>query len=1144
MDGQWQPSEIRDFCQGGLFLSHAGAGYTMPASRQIIKVRCEIPSGNERRGLAFTARVMRTDKLGAGVAFIGPDPDQIQALDRYARDRTAYYELKPSSDEAVASSPAIDHKKLIASCEALCEQHCEAMIKVFLKEASDKLFEKAGVSRQVVEQNALFNALSALSKSGGAFRKMFMDEMKAIWKEAPKDVKALAKKEATQGSTTTLSILNDDDLNDWITFQDITNSGEVTYADQLRDLTIRLGVIYKTQMGNDDNPFSPAAFSYSYLASIKELPLEQQAVAVCNAAYKTVVIFKLGPLYEDMNRLLVEQGVLPEIKHDYVITRVESIHHHKPSTSGSRGGNAGPSTPTSPQGVSEEAASFRPGGSGHHPAGENWYGLMQDLKQLRAGSAGSAGDPAESGLAELRSRPGEADARYFSQEELHEALTEIGGQLESGGEFSRQFVDDLVHGLRRYSAHTGHKKIPDKEIQVLDVTGHLYQALSDDRMVAESVRPWINKLAVPMLKVALKDESFFLDKKHTARQLINHVAQLEFYGEDAGNSGISGVRTRIENLLSRLASEKDVSPDLLDKALQEVRMLVNVQNKAYQENVNDVISACNEEMRAEAASGKEKEIPAEEDERCTCDPKLMNWVRMIKRLKPGSWIVLGVRSKPSQRLKLAWVADDFSRYVFVNKKGQMAQSLSRVDLAIRFRYGDAVLPESAEESVIDRAQFSMLEDMHKKLLHDNSHDRLTGLPQRREFERQLATLLDEESDDDARFTVCFFGLEQLDVVNSNFGFQAGDKLLLEVTDLLKGVQNDEIVLGRVSGHKFGIIFRYDIHRALHYIKHLRDLFRLYRFDWKDKSLMLSFNSGVVEAKPDDLAEHIIQFATSAYRVAKNKGANHIQIYEETDADLIKQKQFLEWASRIDDVLNNNKLAMRCQKIVPLAADSHESNHLEMLLSLKDELGKLSTPADFVVAAEYYRRMADIDRWVIEHVFQWIIDHRELSSRYGLITINLSGCSLNDERFMGFVLAQSRRSGFPMERICFEVTETAGISNLSSASEFINDVKKTGCLFSLDDFGSGQSSYAYLKNLPVDYLKIDGAFVREMDINPADYAVVKSITEIGHFMGKKIIAEYVENSKVLEMLREIGVDYAQGFVLGKPVALNVLEWVDA
>jgi EAL domain-containing protein (putative c-di-GMP-specific phosphodiesterase class I) len=262
--------------------------------------------------------------------------------------------------------------------------------------------------------------------------------------------------------------------------------------------------------------------------------------------------------------------------------------------------------------------------------------------------------------------------------------------------------------------------------------------------------------------------------------------------------------------------------------------------------------------------------------------------------------------------------------------------------------------------------------------------------------------------------------------------------------------------------------------------------------------------------------------------------NRIQIHRADDDTMHNEQRAMKWITRIDKALEEGGLDLRYQSIVPIVADGGQRpHHVEILLGVTDEDGNPISPQELIKAAEHYHRMQAIDRWVIQTAFGWMAANRDKVEAMGGVAINLSGRSLGDDAFKEFILAEMQKSGAPMDRVCFEVTETAGIGNLTDAAEFILDMKKSGCTFALDDFGSGLSSYAYLKNLPVDFLKIDGAFVKELDRNPSDYAVVKSITEIGHFMGKKIIAEYVENDAILGLLREIGVDYAQGYVIDKP-----------
>ncbi len=258
----------------------------------------------------------------------------------------------------------------------------------------------------------------------------------------------------------------------------------------------------------------------------------------------------------------------------------------------------------------------------------------------------------------------------------------------------------------------------------------------------------------------------------------------------------------------------------------------------------------------------------------------------------------------------------------------------------------------------------------------------------------------------------------------------------------------------------------------------------------------------------------------------------------------RRRQGLGWLERVNEILNGQApLTLRFQPIIAIGhgcADAGRPHHSEILLAIQDDEGRFVSPQEFVVAAEHFHKMPVIDRLVVREVMSWLREHPDLVAQTGSLAINLSGCSLNDTSFRQFLLEELRRSEIPAEQIGFEVTETTGVESLGEAADFIEEIRRLGHHFALDDFGSGMSSYGYLRRLPVDFLKIDGVFVKDIDKNPEDCAIVRSITEIGHFMGKQIIAEYVENEAILERLREIGVDFAQGYHTGRPRLLSEIE----
>lgn len=722
---------------------------------------------------------------------------------------------------------------------------------------------------------------------------------------------------------------------------------------------------------------------------------------------------------------------------------------------------------------------------------------------------------------------------------------------QQGDSFHHDFMQKLQSELADAAPSDEAREVPSRETNILQIGGNLFDSVLADNLVADTVKPWLNQLSIPLIKMALRDDSLFYDKSHLARQLINQIAELELFSADSKVE--NAVRKKIDGLLAEISSADEVTPGLLQKMLKEVGLLVHVQHKAYEGNIRDLVASCEtEEQRAKLEKPENmtsklgkflnglqqlagEEPPVQKDE------TLDEFRRHVRRLKVGNWLMLG-RGEQQKRVRLAWVAKNLDKFVFVNAQGLREETLSQDDLAQSLRASELEVLDDANEQLVDRAQSTMLQKMHRQLLHETTHDQLTGLINRREFEKRLAETLTRVHDSGMSSILCYLDLEQFSVVNNTFGYEGGDRALVETSRLLKQELGEDGLQARIGGDEFAMLIENcSLDDALRMTSRLTGAFRAYRFTSGDKSLSLSFSAGVVEInRESESIESLMQAAEASCRIARSKGSNYVQVYRPDEANLARHINTVKWVSRIDEALDKSTFELRCQPIVSINGNNVAVHHSEVLLRVPDGNGNLISPVDLIMAAEHFRRMSSVDRWVIEHAFRWMAERRDRLDELGGLTINLSGASLNEEGLIDFVISQAETYKIPMNKVCFEITETVGISHLSSASEFISELKKqSGCSFSLDDFGSGQSSYSYLKNLPVDYLKIDGTFVDKMDQNPYDFAVVKSITEIGHFMGKKIIAERVESEAVLKMLRQIGVDYAQGYYLGKPRNMKVL-----
>jgi diguanylate cyclase (GGDEF)-like protein/PAS domain S-box-containing protein len=429
-------------------------------------------------------------------------------------------------------------------------------------------------------------------------------------------------------------------------------------------------------------------------------------------------------------------------------------------------------------------------------------------------------------------------------------------------------------------------------------------------------------------------------------------------------------------------------------------------------------------------------------------------------------------------------------------------------------------------------------ELNRRLSYAASHDILTELVNRREFEERLGRALKSAKARETSYAVLYLDLDQFKIVNDACGHNAGDALLKQIGALLKSKIRWRDTLARLGGDEFGVLLEScTMEEALRTAETLREMINEFRFVWDDRTFRLGVSVGVVPITPatDDVAA-LLQAADSACAAAKDAGRNRVYNYQENDIDLMKRRKEMQWAARISNALDDNRFELFRQTIQPLQTNAEQGAHYELLIRMRDEQGSLIAPGLFIAAAERYGLMTAIDRWVIAQAFRWLVSEADERERLSLCSINLSGQSLADEKFLPFVVEQFQKSGLNGAAICFEITETAAIASYSQANRFIHALKEIGCRFALDDFGTGLSSFGYLKHFPVDFLKIDGSFVKEILHDPIDREMVRSINEIGHLTGKKTISEFAENSEIITMLRGMGIDYAQGYGVSEPKRL--------
>ncbi len=421
-----------------------------------------------------------------------------------------------------------------------------------------------------------------------------------------------------------------------------------------------------------------------------------------------------------------------------------------------------------------------------------------------------------------------------------------------------------------------------------------------------------------------------------------------------------------------------------------------------------------------------------------------------------------------------------------------------------------------------------------------THDRLTGLVNRAEFERRLKGVLEAARSRGGEHALCYLDLDQFKVVNDTCGHAAGDQLLRSLTKLFQTRVRDTDTLSHLSSDEFALLLvKCPLDKAVAVAEDLLRLVRDFRFEWRGSTFNLGASIGVVPISPQDSsAGEVLAKADSACSAAKEKGRNRVQVYEPGNLEFAQRHGEMQWVSRLTQALTEDRLRLYCQPIVPLRA--RQPTHYEILLRLVDEGGKVVMPAEFIPAAERYNLMPQIDRWVVHHTLSALkrVLPAKSTRRPGVAcNINLSGVSIGEAVFLDELLAEIEAAALPPGTVCFEITETAAIANLEQATKLIRALKARGCSFALDDFGTGLCSFAYLKELQVDFLKIGGQFVKEIGRDPTALAAVQAMNTIGHTLHMRTVAEYVSTPAILRRVRDIGVDYAQGYALARPIPME-------
>jgi len=424
-----------------------------------------------------------------------------------------------------------------------------------------------------------------------------------------------------------------------------------------------------------------------------------------------------------------------------------------------------------------------------------------------------------------------------------------------------------------------------------------------------------------------------------------------------------------------------------------------------------------------------------------------------------------------------------------------------------------------------------------QLSNIETYDPLTRMLKRKIFDAEVKQLIDNVHKHNSSHVLSYFSIDQFQVINDTIGYASGDNLIIKISEKIKDNINKSIdIVGRVGANEFAVVFsERKLPQAIKAIQNILSSVAESNFMARGQQYSITMSAGFVVIDVNKTSStRAISEANIACNLASKRGGNKVFAYQAENAEIQKLEGNLEWVIILKKALQENRFRMHAQAIHPLETEAYQRpfHHYELLIRLSDEEGNPIPPTEFIAAAEYYSMMPTLDRWVIRNVFKHLSAIPE-QNPLPVFAINLSGQSLNDPQFLDFVQKEIKISGVHPQMLCFEITEQVAVEDLSSINNFIASLKALGCKFSLDDFGTGVSSYGYLRSLDVDYLKIDGSFVKHIVNDDVARTMVQSINQVGHTMNLKIIAEYVENNDIVRILREMGVDYGQGYEIAKP-----------
>jgi diguanylate cyclase (GGDEF)-like protein len=1221
------PCQIADFCAEGLFIRYSG-GTSRKLDRAFAEnnpselvIRFRSPDGSHRYELHVS--IVRRIDGAMGVNFTRPNPEAVNAMLQQCGSSR-------NQDRSSLRAPSERVQFVLHQSAKAVIQYIEPLMVTCLETTVAKLKQAGQKASNNQQANEFMDASGQVQA-----------RQRIIWHQMARSLESPLKPAPKGFPGSELSVVDKGEFEDWLTIRVMVTKADTQYRGDLLQLKLRLDELGIANATGHHNPLGPSLVCESFHAGLCLLKTSREVEKICLKVFEQTVLQHLGPLYEELNHILIRHGVLPDLDLSrYLSDKVAGQAERKPEAKAAVSEKS-PQLPVS-GGVSKaesEKSKRTPsrtrcsrsgeGFRGHARAAQTAFATVRNLLGTLAASRVSKNDP----------EPFPVDARPLSAGEFQRELQRLQVQSLDSTAGQAPLKERVVEKVRE----SGDTKLDDEQQSTLDVVDRFFKSVIDSPKLSKYAQERMRQLEVPVLKVVMRDPAFFDDQSSPVRGVMNRLAQLGVKGGRINPV----VQRRIDELIQRITSEFEQDTGVFEHTVQELDTLIDRQNLVYRRNVERVTAAAegsqkvaeskiavaevlnkrlagrkvpkavlslldggwrdlmsltwirqgadsqlwndyltvidallsytdsvdsatnlpellrtiqdgltsissnhipSSQIRDELkqflvrnpdqppelvevppvqAEKADQQVLSEREQR-----SLQRWVNRAQRLRTGDWLRDQERPEEPQYIRVVWIARSFSRFVFVNHQGMRVVELELEALARQMRKGIIVPDSQYERPLVDESIDRMVRKVYDQLSWASTHDELTGLLGRREFERMLDQQLARREDER---TLVRIDLRRFRLLNDTAGYQAGDATLKKVADILGRAVEDGMPLARLAGNEFAMLVPAE--SAMQAAQQMIQTLEETEFSFDERSYRLSASAGVVPELPALVnAERWLRASEQVLATAKRQGHGKVAEYVLDAGGQARQEQIAAKVAGLSD-LNEERMLLRCQKIIPLHAGASMSPQYEVLISMYDDEGNLITGHDFVRMAERYDRMHAVDRWVVGHMLDWLRDRAPDPRHLGGVCINLSGYSLNDETLLEFIYEKLSQKDAPIERLWFELTEASAINDVESVADFILEMKELGCRFCLGNFGSGPSSFQFMRSLPVDLIKIDSAFTGQITTSENDRAMVRSMVEMAHYMNREVIASQVESRDILNALTQLGVDYAQGFVIEKPRLLD-------